>query len=149
MLKHTNANLVLDHSYFGFTEINTDFMNETIELEPLHRILQRCRRQFLHVENTSQRKIIVQTLCKSTSLILLHTYTFIQDRNRTDQSHIKLSNENRKLRLTSLHFSQASINSPTMHHFFRRKIKQSQIFGYLRIFSSSQNVITITPEVLP
>ena len=39
MLKHTNANLVLDHSYFGFTERNTDFMNETIELEPLHRIL--------------------------------------------------------------------------------------------------------------
>ena len=39
MLKYTNANLVLDHSYFGSTERNTDFMNETIELEPLHRIL--------------------------------------------------------------------------------------------------------------
>ena len=39
MLKHTNANLILDHSYCGFTERNTDFRNETIELEPLHRII--------------------------------------------------------------------------------------------------------------
>ena len=39
MLKHKNANLVLDHSYFGFTERNTDFTDETAELKSLHRIL--------------------------------------------------------------------------------------------------------------
>ena len=39
MLKHTNANLVLDHLYFGFTERNTDFTDETTELESLYRLL--------------------------------------------------------------------------------------------------------------